>query len=145
MYFRLYDLMAMHFNMTQQEVDSTYRTREDYIFALLNYFKSRTCCWNGSTSAMYDIIKAYDQSLAPANTCVEPVVFMQRAGGYEPDASFAAKLNRAADWPAWHADEDCPQADATDDVEERNSKLPAFCALPPPPPDGGTAGPDGGT
>jgi hypothetical protein len=155
----LYDLMAAHFSMTREQVDSTYRTREDYIFASLDYSKSRTCCWNSSTSAMYQIIMAYDRSLSTDKACVAPVVFMQRSGGYDPYASFAAKQGRAADWAAWHADEACPQAGATDDVLAATTLEP-FCSLPPPPPvtppsdsppvtnppppGAGTAGPDGG-
>jgi len=110
----LYDLMQSSFGMDQATVDAQYRTTiDDYIFAPLDYSKSRTCCWNHSSRAMYDAIVQY-ATQAAASGCVAPAVFKLTANSYDPFQSFAT--SNGTTWPAWSADEDCPQANATDDV-----------------------------
>src|SRR5262249_7219098 len=57
---QLYAVMDSGFHMTRAQVDAQYRTTiDDYIFAPLDYSKSRTCCWNHTNHAMYSIISAY--------------------------------------------------------------------------------------
>ena len=48
----LYDVNADHFWMTPEQTDAAYRQLEDYVFAPLIYNRSRTCCWNSSTTAI---------------------------------------------------------------------------------------------
>ena len=36
-------------------MDAQYRIFEDYVFAELEYTESKTCCWNSSNSAMFQI------------------------------------------------------------------------------------------
>ncbi len=52
---QLYDV-GRELGMSKGDVDAQYRNLEDYVFAELDYTKSKTCCWNSSTSAMYAII-----------------------------------------------------------------------------------------
>ena len=124
----LYDLMQASFGMDKAAVDAQYRTTiDDYIFAPLDYSKSRTCCWNHSNRAMYDSIVKY-ATQAGAMGCQVPPIFKLTANSYDPFASFAT--TSGATWPAWSADEDCPQANATDDVVLPQPDLTAWCTLP---------------
>jgi hypothetical protein len=136
----LYSLMGEKFNLSRDDVDRRYRLREDYVFAPLDYLKSRTCCWNTSTPAMYDIIMAYDKAHATnGSMCVPPAVFQASAGGYEPFASFARSIGRGAEWGSWRADEDCPQQANLNDTPLDRFVTP-WCEIPPAPApsDGGT-------
>ncbi|HUQ51677.1 MAG TPA: hypothetical protein VM692_05615, partial [Gammaproteobacteria bacterium] len=118
--------------MSKDEVDATYRKLEDYVLGELDYTKSKTCCWNSSTSAMFDIImdKARKDEAAAdaANTCVAPIVFENRADGYALWAQHAASLGRAADWRAWSEDEACPQRGVAQDTEAPLDATP-YCEL----------------
>src|SRR5690606_4361331 len=42
----LYDTMERSFGVARPAVDAAYRTLEDYVFAELDYARSKTCCWN---------------------------------------------------------------------------------------------------
>ena len=126
---QLYTLMAANFNMDQVAVDTQYRTIDDYVFAPLAYASSRTCCWDHTTSAMYQIIEQYETSQAQGG-CVDPTVFAMTNGGYDPFTSYASSLGRSGDWNAWSADEECDQSGATNDVVLPVSGLTPWCSLP---------------
>jgi len=117
---------------TKAEVDAEHRELEDYVLAQLEYTKSKTCCWNSSTSAMFDIVmdKARKDIAAgeTTNMCVAPTVFASRVDGYQLWASHAAILNRPADWRAWSEDEACPQRNVASDTEAAREST-AFCSL----------------
>lgn len=108
----LYELMQEEYAMGVTEVDALHRTFEDYVFAELEYQKSKTCCWNRSTAAMHEIIM--DLNIEAQNTaqaCLEPTVFMNRADsadGFDLFRQHAASLGRADEWVTWSADESCP-------------------------------------
>ena len=126
----LYTLMADEWGWSPEQVDATYRELEDYIFAELSYDESKTCCWNSSTEAMYQIIVDFNEAeIADAHAhgeCALPTVFKARDnGGYEPFAGYAVATGRGADWVPWSADEACPQADVLEDVGCRHPGPPS--------------------
>jgi hypothetical protein len=129
----LYELAERAFGQTEAQVDAAYRQLDDYVFAELDYAHARTCCWNSSTSAMYDIImdgaRADAKAATAAHTCAAPVVFKSQADGYQRWASRAAALGRAADWRAWSEDESCAQRAAAVDAEAALEATP-YCSLP---------------
>jgi len=121
----IYELAAEEFGMSKAEVDQMYRTEEDYIFAELVYAESKTCCWLGSTEAMYETIMAVnEQRQADAQACLEPLVFKAVDGEYEAFRSYAPGT-----WAAYSNDENCPQGDLPghDDVEAEHDWTP-YCA-----------------
>ena len=125
---KLRDLMWQNWNWSPEQVDAKYRTIEDYIYAPLVYTKSRTCCWNSSNRTMHESIMAYATARS-ANMCIAPLVFLQT------DASFGEYSKYASDkgkpFPAWRADEDCPQAgNTTDTLAMQSTEPPAYCDLP---------------
>ena len=104
---QLYALGAEEFDMTQAEVDAMHRIADDYIFAELDYPKSKTCCWLGTNNAMYETIMAVnDQRQAEAEACLEPLVFKAVDGGYAEFQAFAPET-----WAEYSNDENCPQGD----------------------------------
>ncbi|HEY0476829.1 MAG TPA: hypothetical protein VGD37_04860 [Kofleriaceae bacterium] len=128
----LYELSARAFEQTVAEVDAAYRTLDDYVFAALDYSGARTCCWDSSTAAMYDIImdgaRADLAAAQAAHSCTAPAIFKSRADGYERWASHAAALGRAAEWRAWSEDESCPQRGVAVDAEAPAAAVP-YCTL----------------
>jgi hypothetical protein len=102
------------------EVDAQYRTLEDYVFADLEYNKSKTCCWNTTDAAMGEIIldlAAKEKAAADAaGTCKQPTVFAAQQGGYKLWKDHAATIGRAPAWRNWSEDEPCPQRDSQDDT-----------------------------
>ncbi|HMG23173.1 MAG TPA: hypothetical protein VK607_17680 [Kofleriaceae bacterium] len=128
----LYELSAREFEQSSDEVDAANRELDDYVFAPLDYAHARTCCWDSSTSAMYDIIMAAARAdlaaAEAAHTCAAPVVFKSRADGYQRWADRAAALGRAADWRAWTEDEACPQRAVAIDAEADTDAMP-YCSL----------------
>jgi len=128
----LYELMETHFFATPLQVDAQYRLVEDYVFAELHYESSKTCCWNGSTSAMFEIIMDYAQSeQTAASMCVMPTPFMNEgmgADGYERWRAHAVSLGRAADWVAWSEGEPCAWRDVMTDTLSGTSGAP-YCEL----------------
>lgn len=125
---QLYTLMSDQFGMNRAEVDAQYRTTiDDYIFAPLDYSKSRTCCWNHTNRGMYDVIVAYAASKA-AGGCVDPTVFMMKNNSYDPFAAYATSTNKS--WASWSADEECDQAGNKDDVLLSDPGLTPWCSLP---------------
>jgi hypothetical protein len=125
----LYEVSARAFAMTRPQVDAAHRRLEDYVFAELDYAHARTCCWNSSTPAMYEIILDRARTDAGAShTCSAPVAFKSQADGYQRWASHAAALGRGAEWRAWSEDESCPQRAVTVDAEAPLQATP-YCAL----------------
>jgi len=116
----LYQVCGSHFGMDCEDVDREYRTLEDYVFAELTYNESRTCCWNSTTRAMYEIIMDYNEGVAwdPVTEICKPVeVFKAVDGGYGVFKTHAELIGRGDEWVGWSADETCPQAEVTDDQE----------------------------
>ncbi len=127
---QLYTLMNDQFGMDRATVDAQYRTTiDDYIFAPLDYSKSRTCCWNHTNRAMYDLIVAYEATRTTSG-CVDPAVFMMKANTYNPFAAYAATTPQASSWATWSADEQCVQAGNADDVVLPDPGLTPWCSLP---------------
>ncbi len=130
----LYDLSARTWGTTRTALDRQHRTADDYVFAELSYGQSKTCCWNSTTSAMYDVIMAFEADevarAAAMGTCVAPTVFMNQADGYQRWAAFAAAHGQPAAWLAWSEDEGCAQRDvAVDTIAPEGAPETAFCAL----------------
>ncbi len=127
----LYWVNSSDFDMDYATTDRTYRIREDYVFAELDYEHSKTCCWNSSNSAMFDSIMAYViEQEQQADTCAPPAVFMFRDGGYEPFQSYAQEGETAYLWRSWSEDESCPQRDVTTDKLKEGYMSPApYCTL----------------
>ena len=133
----LYQANEDGLGLSREETDRDYRLLEDYVFAELTYNQSRTCCWNQSTRAMYDIIMEHAQNNTvdeTSNQCLEPIVFKARnvsetEDGYALYRAYATSLGRASDWVAWSQDEACPQSvNLGDDVEAEVTALP-YCEL----------------
>ncbi len=118
----LYALMSSQWGWSKEQVDRQYRVLDDYVLAELVYNQSKTCCWNSTTGAMYDIVMDYATEQAEdaedADTCAEPVVFRARNGGYDPFRAYAHSTGRGAQWVEWSADEACPQSGVSNDTEE---------------------------
>jgi hypothetical protein len=128
----LYELAGRAFHQTEAQVDAAYRELDDYVFGELDYAHAKTCCWNSSTSAMYEIImdgaRADLAAAEAANTCAAPVVFKSRPDGYQRWATHAAALGRAADWRGWSEDETCVQRAIAVDAEGAPPATP-YCSL----------------
>ncbi len=138
----LYELEMANSGKTKEQVDKEHRLLEDYVFAELDYPKSKTCCWNATNATMYATIMDYNQKAQDAATaqgmCVEPTVFKAREGDY---AVF--RNHNATGWTAWAAGEACPQAGVKDDQEATHKWTPwcsLFSAPSTPPPGGGGGG-----
>lgn len=127
----LYDLESEHFGRTHKDVDLDNRTLADFVFAELVYVKSKTCCWNSTTSAMYEIAMlkaAKDIEDHSANECREPTVFMNTANGYDAFRTFAEELGRGDEWVEWSEDELCTQRDVRDDTQAEHEGTP-WCEI----------------
>ncbi|MBU1241898.1 hypothetical protein KKD52_06930 [Myxococcota bacterium] len=124
---KLYALNASQFGQDQAATDRVERVFDDYVFAELVYQQSKTCCWNRSTSAMYQIIMDYNTGLQ-ADTCADPVVFKNAAGGYETFRLFAEETGRGFMWANWSEDEPCPQRGVIDDTEAEHAAI-AWCEV----------------
>ena len=126
----LYDLQEREFGKNQTETDAEFRILDDYVFAQLQYDKSRTCCWNSSTSAMYELIMAFNTAWVhddEAGQCREPVVFKMVDDGYSVFQEYAEEQGQAADWVAWSADEGCPQASTVTTATEAEHVHESYC------------------
>jgi hypothetical protein len=130
--FRALYAIAGQLGTTKAALDAQYRTDADYVLGELEYTKSKTCCWNSTTSAMHDLIMqkaAADKEAADARgVCERPVVFAARSDGYKRWADFAASLGRGSEWKAWSEDESCPQKTVAADTEAVLSATP-YCSL----------------
>ncbi|MBI4704128.1 MAG: hypothetical protein HY744_23720 [Deltaproteobacteria bacterium] len=123
---KLYDVMQSHFDMSREEVDRQYRTIEDYVFAELEYTKSKTCCWNSTTAAMYKIVMDYNNSLQQG-ACKSPIAF-KWDHGYEVFKQYASQSGQGYLWKDWSADEPCAQQNVTVDTEVPSDATP-WCSL----------------
>ncbi len=128
----LYELSSRAFHQTRADVDGEYRELEDYVLGKLDYAHAKTCCWNSSSSAMFDIVmnkaRADAAAAEAAHTCVAPTVFKSRQDGYQLWAAHAMLLGRTAEWRAWSEDETCAQRDVAVDAEAPVNAT-AFCTL----------------
>ncbi len=121
----LYEVMQNAFGKSRTQVDAEYRKLEDYVFAELEYDKSKTCCWNSTTTDMANIVLDYAEKEKANNerqgVCRQPTVFRSSGGGkYDTWKNHAASLGRAAQWRDWSEDEPCAQrAVAEDTIGER--------------------------
>jgi hypothetical protein len=116
-------LNQKHFGLSQSQTDKQYRILDDHVFAELVYEKSKTCCWNSTTSAMYEIVVALNQARqTPA--CQAPVVFKASGGGYQTFADYAKSVGKSAQWKPWSEDEPCAQRDVADDTETDHAATP---------------------
>ncbi len=130
--FRALYAIAWQLGTSKAALDEQYRTDADYVLGELEYTKSKTCCWNSSTPAMYDLIMkkaAAEQAAADAaNVCRAPTVFMSQTDGYKLWSDYAASVGRAAEWKAWSEDESCPQRNVAADTIATLSATP-YCSL----------------
>ncbi|MCA9544815.1 MAG: hypothetical protein KC613_10510 [Myxococcales bacterium] len=127
----LYDLMEVEYGRRRTQVDAEYRILEDFVFPEMIYNRSKTCCWNSSTSAMHEIIMLKAQADTEDHTaqaCHAPTAFYARDGGYDVFKAYATELGRAGEWVAWSADETCPQANVASDTEAEHEWTP-FCEV----------------
>jgi hypothetical protein len=128
----LYAVSLRAFGQSPAEVDAAHRTLADSVFAELEYAASKTCCWNSSTSAMYEVIMDYaaaEQAAAEADgVCIEPTVFMSHDDGYARWAQHAAAIGQGAAWRPWSEDEACAQRDVPRDREAEHAGTP-WCEL----------------
>ncbi len=133
----LYKLEYEVFYTSESVVDETYRKLEDYVLSALVYEESKTCCWNSTTSDMYDIIMTYARkemeamSSSMGDACFAPTIFKATDGGYQLWADFAADIGRADQWVAWSEDETCEQRDTENDVVNVTLKATDYCELDP--------------
>jgi len=125
---QLYKLMENSFDMTRDQVDEAYRILDDYVFAELVYNQSKTCCWNSTTSNMYEIIMDRANQEAQQDSCQTPTVFMNTNGGYSAFSDHAASMDRGDEWVPWSADESCPQSDTLNDIEQTHGWTP-WCEI----------------
>ncbi len=128
----LYDLEARTAGTSPAEVDRRHRVLEDYVLAELTYPRSRTCCWNSTTAAMYEVVMAEARAelaaAAAAGTCAPPSVFMSHPDGYAQWAARAQAMGQAAAWQPWTEDEACAQrAVASDEIAPTEAS--AYCGL----------------
>jgi hypothetical protein len=125
----LYEVAA-ELDMTKEDVDRSYRTFEDYVFAELVYDKSKTCCWNSSTSQMYDLAIEYNLNRIEdpeTGMCQDIAVFKGRddgSDGFELFRQYAQSVGQGDAWVTWSADESCPQADVSADTEAEHAWAP---------------------
>ncbi len=125
----LYALESDSFGNDPEMTDRTYRTLDDYVFAELEYQISKTCCWNSSTAAMYQIVMAFNEQRVmdfSEGSCNEPVVFKAVDGGYDVFAEYAAAIGQGDAWVRWSEDEPCSQRDVVADTEVEHAWTP-FC------------------
>ncbi len=131
----LYKALGILANKSTHDVDQQYRKLEDYVFADLDYAKSKTCCWDTTTPAMAEIILDQAQREIDAGhaskQCVMPTIFMARknAGdGYQYWQKHASAMGRAGDWRTWSQDEPCDQAGVAEDTAAAREGN-AYCSV----------------
>ena len=87
--------------MSKADVDAMWRHRDDFIFAELEYTKSKTCCWNSTNNAMYQTIVDFNAKREEeAGACLPPVVFKATDGGYD-----LFRDHNPVGWVDWSEDE----------------------------------------
>ncbi|MBA2663888.1 MAG: proprotein convertase P-domain-containing protein [Bradymonadaceae bacterium] len=116
------------------QIDTEHRKLEDYVFAELDYPSSKTCCWNSSTAAMYQLAMDYNRQLladASGDQCNDIVVFKARADGadgFKLFRDYARSVGKENLWVTWRADETCPQSTTTQDTEAQHNWSP-YCSI----------------
>lgn len=130
---KLYEVNQLHFGTNQEDTDREYRILDDYVFARLVYEESKTCCWNRTTAAMYQIIMDFNRERQDPD-CQDAVVFKAMGGGYDLFRQYAEATGRGHLWVTWSEDESCPQRDVDNDTEAEHGWIP-WCEV-------GGAGPD---
>jgi hypothetical protein len=130
----LYDVMGKAFGKSRGEVDRDYRKLEDYVFAELDYNKSKTCCWNSTTPKMAEIVLDFAAKEKAKNdeakVCKQPTPFRSTVSGrYDTWKAYAASIGRAADWKEWSEDEPCAQRAVTEDAIAERGKA-DLCSVP---------------
>ena len=129
----LYDIAA-ETGMSKAEVDRRYRKFEDYVFAELTYGESKTCCWNSTTHAMYELAIQYNRERLRDehnDQCGAIDVFMAKddgGDGFERFREYAESVGRGEDWVDWSADESCPQAGVAEDTRASHAWTP-YCEV----------------
>jgi len=123
----LYDLGERELGLSKAEIDAEHRELEDYVLGELVYTQSKTCCWNSSTSAMYELVLAKARA-EQGGSCVTPTVFRSRSDGYRTWSDFAQSVGRSSEWRAWSEDEACTQRNVAQDTEAPVSATP-WCSL----------------
>jgi hypothetical protein len=130
----LYDVESQLSGKNETAVDAEQRKLEDYVFAQLDYDHSKTCCWDSSTSAMYDLIvqeaEADKAAADAAHVCTAPIVFAAQNGSYQRWADYAAAQGKAAAWHAYTDDEGCTAKGITADAVASSIATP-YCELAP--------------
>ncbi|HOX43688.1 MAG TPA: hypothetical protein PK668_08820 [Myxococcota bacterium] len=130
----LYALNQERFGISAADTDRQHRALEDYVFAELAYEQSKTCCWNSTTAAMYEIIMDYNEHHVGDGECREPVVFKAQGAGASEDGygifrEHAISLGRGDEWVGWSEDEPCAQRGVRDDTESPHAWIPSCEAL----------------
>lgn len=133
----LEEVLVADFGKTPDDVQAAHRSFEDHVFAQLEYSKSKTCCWNSTTTAMYDLIMEFNRKRtehAGTGTCNEPLTFKAREvstdnDGYAEFRAYAESVDRGGDWVAWSEDEPCPQAQTLTEDLDKSPAAPSWCAL----------------
>lgn len=126
----LYSVGKENFDWDTAEVDKRFRKLEDYVFAELVYNQSKTCCWNSSTSNMYEIVMekaAVDMADPETGECREVTVFQNYdddQDGYGVFREFAEAMGRGDQWVEWNDDETCPQKDVAVDTQADHTWTP---------------------
>jgi len=124
----LYDLGERSLGLTRAQIDAQYRELSDEVLAELEYARSKTCCWNSTTGAMYGVVMdlaAAEQADATAHgECVAPTVFASRSDGYARWAAYAQQTGRASAWRPWSEDEPCAQRDVAADTQAPHAATP---------------------
>ena len=126
----LYELEEKEFGSVILDVDQTYRKYEDYVLAPLSYDESKTCCWNSTDEAMYEIIMSFAQlelETQGENACVAPTVFKAYEGDYQIWADHAKELGREGEWVSWSEDETCDQRQQLNDVIDPEWSTSKYC------------------
>jgi hypothetical protein len=128
---KLYDISQASFGMDKAAVDKKWRTLEDHVFGELVYDKSKTCCWDSTTTKMTDLILAYAKDeqakAAQKGMCVQPTVFAAKGtgDGFDTWRTYATQSGKASDWKAWSEDEPCAQRAVKEDTTSRTA---TYCA-----------------
>lgn len=125
---QLYDVMQSSFGKSKRDVDREFRTVDDYVFAELEYGKSKTCCWDSANRDMAMIVLDYakkEKAQADAQgVCKQPTPFRATQGGYAIWKNHAASIGKGSQWRAWSEDEPCPQRAVQDDALTAAGKAP---------------------
>ena len=120
----MYELQKSEFGRSHAETDAMFRKLEDFALPELEYEKSKTCCWNSSTAAMFEIIlqRAVDETRDhTTQSCKMPTGFYARNGGYDDWQAYSVSIGRGDQWVRWSEDESCPQRDVENDTEAQHN------------------------